>query len=78
MVILHSAFFILPFSRVRQLHDVIKETGFVIAPDVENIDLAFTGVGDWLEFLQAIELALVRFLVVEGFAMNNFYCAIFA
>ena len=46
-----------------------------VASDVKNINLAFAGVGDRLEFFETLELALVGPVVVEGFAINNFHRA---
>ena len=36
-----------------------------VASDVKNINLAFAGVGDRLEFFETLELALVGPVVVE-------------
>ena len=44
---------------VRQFHDVEEVTGFVVAPDVEDVDEVLLRMADGLEFLDAGELAFV-------------------
>ena len=60
------------FRRVRQLHDVIEEPGVVVAPHVEDIDLALAGVGERLEFFEALKLALIGPVVVKGSSIDDF------
>ena len=45
---------------VRQFHHVEEITGFVVAPDVEDVDEVLLRMADGLELLDAGELALVR------------------
>src|SRR5437879_4728103 len=57
---------------VRQLHDVIKISGAVIAPDVQDIHLAFMQTRNRLELLDAFKLPIVRPIVLEPVPVNHF------
>src|ERR1043166_9283376 len=69
----HSAF---RTRVVRQLHHVVKVPVCVIAPDVQNVHLTVVAAGNWLEPLDAVELAFVGTIVGKAPPGNNFDRAI--
>ena len=63
---------------VRQLHDVIKISGAVIPPDVQDVHLAFVQTRNRLKLLNTFKLAVVRPVVLEPVSVNHFDGAEFA
>src|SRR2546426_3346929 len=67
-----SPFLLFDSGVIRQFHDVIEEARSVVAANVENIDLAFAGVGERLEFFQAFKFTLVGPVVIERISIDDF------
>ena len=63
---------------LRQFHHVIEETLGLVAPDVQDGELAGMRSGNRRELLQALEFALEGTVFLEGIAMNNLHGAPFA
>ena len=63
------------FRRVRQFHHVVEKSRGVVAADMEDVHLAFVRAGDRLELLDAVELAFVRAVMVEGCAIDDLHRA---
>src|ERR1035441_164566 len=63
---------------IGQLHDVIEIAFVIVASNVQDRDLAWVGAGDGLELLEALELAFVGAVGVEGGAIDNFDRAVAA
>ena len=64
--------FALRIQIVGQFHHVIEIPRRIVAPHVQNIDVAFVRAGNRFEFENAGKLALVWFILLERRAMNHF------
>src|SRR6185436_19478905 len=63
---------------VRQLHHVVEISRRLIAPDMEDVHLAFVQARDRLEFLDPFKLPLERPIMLELVPVNDFDGAKFA
>ena len=63
---------------VGQFHDVIEKPAFIVAAAVVDGDEAGMRTADGAVGLDAVELALVMFVLIEALALDDFERAVFA
>ena len=57
---------------IRQFHHAIKDTRFIVAPDVKDVNQTRKRPRNRHRVLDALELAFERAVVIKGTAENNF------